>query len=68
MATGRVKWYNPEKGYGFITPDENGSDVFVHVKALEASAITLLNDGQRVSYELTEHKGRMSATNITILD
>lgn len=62
MANGKVKWYNPQKGYGFIEPSEGGKDVFVHATALEAAGIRTLNDGQEVSYELTEERGKVSAT------
>jgi Cold shock proteins len=51
MAKGTVKFFNPDKGFGFITPDNGGSDIFVHVSALQASGISDLRDGQKVSYE-----------------
>ena len=66
MATGTVKWYNPQKGYGFIAPEEGGKDVFVHATALEAAGIRSLDDGQQVSYELTEDRGKTSATNLKV--
>ncbi|MEX0644005.1 MAG: cold-shock protein [Parvularculaceae bacterium] len=62
MATGKVKWYNPQKGFGFIAPDDGGKDVFVHATALEAAGIRGLNDGQAVSYELTTERGKTSAS------
>src|SRR5690348_722375 len=52
MANGIVKWFNPTKGFGFIQPEQGGSDVFVHISALERAGIGNLNEGQRVSYEL----------------
>jgi CspA family cold shock protein len=52
MATGTVKWYNPAKRYGFITPDEGRDDVFVHVTAVQAAGLDSLMTGQRISYEL----------------
>ncbi len=67
MATGTVKWYNPAKRFGFIKPDDNSSDVFVHVSALEAAGISMLDEGQRVQYELAENKGKMSAVNLKIV-
>lgn len=66
MATGVVKWFNPTKGYGFIQPEQGGSDVFVHISAVESAGIRNLNEGQRVSYELTTEKGKTSATNLKI--
>ncbi len=54
MPVGTVKWFNTTKGYGFIAPDEGGTDVFVHISAVEASGMTGLADNQKVSYELTE--------------
>lgn len=67
MATGKVKWYNAQKGYGFIAPDEGGKDVFVHATALEAAGIRSLNDDQAVSYELQEDRGKTSAGNLKIV-
>jgi len=66
MANGTVKWFNPTKGFGFIQPDEGGSDVFVHITALQAAGLRTLNEGQRVSYELATNKGRTSAVNIQL--
>lgn len=66
MATGTVKWYNSQKGFGFIAPDDGGKDVFVHATALEAAGIPGLNDGQKVSYELQEESGKTSAAQLTI--
>ncbi|WP_372502582.1 cold-shock protein [Tistrella mobilis] len=58
MATGTVKWFNSTKGYGFITPDTGGKDVFVHISAIERAGLTTLNEGQRLEYNvLTERKG-----------
>ena len=66
MATGTVKWYNPQKGYGFIQPQDGGKDVFVHVSALEAAGLSSLNDGQEISYELQEDRGRTSAVQLKV--
>lgn len=68
MANGIVKWFNPTKGFGFIQPDQGGSDVFVHISALERAGIANLNEGQRVSYELATNKGKTSAANLKLLD
>lgn len=67
MAQGTVKWFNHTKGYGFITPEEGGNDVFVHISAVERAGISRLNDGQKVAYELVTHKGKTSADNLTLL-
>jgi cold shock protein len=63
MATGTVKWFNTTKGFGFIQPDQGGADVFVHISAVQKSGMTGLDDGQKVSYEITQDKrsGKSSA-------
>ncbi|MDP7141706.1 MAG: cold-shock protein [Alphaproteobacteria bacterium] len=61
MAEGTVKWFNTTKGFGFIEPTEGGKDVFVHISAVQQAGWTTLNEGQKVSYELVEEKGRTSA-------
>lgn len=67
MATGIVKWFNPTKGYGFVAPEQGGSDVFIHITALENAGLKTLNEGQRISYELATNKGKTSAENIKLL-
>jgi CspA family cold shock protein len=67
MAVGTVKWFNPEKGYGFITPKDGGSDVFVHMSALEQASIRSLDEGQKVEYELSMNKGKKSAVNLKLM-
>lgn len=68
MATGTVKWFNTQKGYGFIQPDEGGADVFVHISSVEESGLRALNEGQKVSYEVQNdpRKGKASAVNIQV--
>lgn len=61
MPTGTVKWFNSTKGYGFITPDDGGSDVFVHISAVQAAGMQSLNENQKVSFELVSSKGKTSA-------
>jgi len=63
MSTGTVKWFNSQKGFGFIQPDDGGKDVFVHISAVERAGMSNLNEGQKLSYELTEDKrsGKSSA-------
>jgi CspA family cold shock protein len=68
MATGKIKWFNPNKGYGFIQPDNGSSDAFLHISALERAGISSLTEGQKVSYELATNKGKTSAVNIKIID
>ena len=68
MPTGTVKWFNEQKGYGFITPDQGGKDVFVHIRAVERSGLPGLAEGQKVSYELQADRrsGKEAATNLKI--
>jgi len=63
MSTGTVKWFNAQKGFGFIQPDDGGKDVFVHISAVERAGMSNLNEGQKLSYEITEDKrsGKSSA-------
>ena len=66
MASGTVKWFNATKGYGFIEPDEGGKDVFVHITAVQAAGLQGLREGQKISYELTEQRGKTSAANLKV--
>ena len=69
MAQGTVKWFNTQKGYGFINPDEGENDVFVHITAVQNSGLNGLNEGQKVSYELEEQRnGKMAAVGLGIVD
>ncbi len=68
MATGTVKWFNADKGFGFIAPDEGGKDVFVHITALREAGLETLQDDQKVSYELQSGRdGRSSAGALQLL-
>ncbi|MDC9825724.1 cold-shock protein [Devosia sp. ZB163] len=66
MATGTVKWFNGQKGYGFIQPDEGGADVFVHISAVQRSGLSGLDEGQKVTYEIVKDKrtGKAAADNL----
>lgn len=68
MNTGTVKWFNPTKGYGFITPAEGDKDVFVHISAVEKAGLYSLDEGQKVEYELQTNKGKTSADNLRLVD
>jgi cold shock protein len=69
MPTGKVKWFNATKGYGFIEPDEGGSDAFVHVTAVEKAGLNGLREGQAVEYELVSGRnGKEAADNLVALD
>jgi len=67
MATGKVKWFDAKKGFGFITPDDGGKDAFLHVSALQAAGVQSVSDGQAVSYELTEQRGKQAASEIALI-
>lgn len=67
MADGTVKWFNPQKGFGFIQPASGGKDVFVHISAVERAGLRTLNDGQAIKFDLEEdRRGRASAVNLVI--
>ena len=69
MAIGTVKWFNVNKGFGFITPDEGGKDAFVHMSAVEQAGISGLNEGQRVEYELQPGRdGKSAAENLKLIE
>jgi CspA family cold shock protein len=65
MSNGKIKWFNPTKGYGFIENDAGGKDVFLHVSALEQAGIDTLEEGEVVSFEIGDNRGRENAINIT---
>ena len=64
MANGTVKWFNATKGYGFIQPEDGGKDVFVHISAVERAGLRGLNEGQQMSYDLQNERGRTAAVNL----
>lgn len=69
MTKGTVKWFNPVKGYGFISPDDGSKDAFVHISAVERAGLSTLNEGQKVEYELQPGRnGRSSAENLRVAD
>ena len=66
MPTGKVKWFDARKGFGFIQPDGGGSDVFVHISAVERSGLSTLNEGQRVSFDIATERGKKNADNLKL--
>lgn len=64
MASGTVKWFNGTKGFGFIQPDDGGKDVFVHISAVERAGLSGLNEGQKVSFEKREERGKIAAVDL----
>jgi cold shock protein len=67
MTTGTVKWFNPQKGFGFIQPVDGSKDIFVHISAVEQAGLVTLNDGQQVSFDVEEgRQGRMAAINLKV--
>ena len=64
MAQGTVKWFNPQKGFGFIQPENGGSDVFVHMTAVEAAGFRSLNEGQKVTFDVVTERGKAAAANL----
>ena len=67
MASGKVKWFNAQKGFGFIQPDDGGKDVFVHISAVERAGLTGLKDGQAISYDVQQDRGKAAAANLKLL-
>jgi len=66
VATGKVKWFNPTKGYGFIQPTGGGQDVFVHISAVERAGLSTLQENQQIEYEIVSNRGRNSAENLKV--
>jgi CspA family cold shock protein len=67
MATGTVKFFNTQKGFGFIQPLDGGKDVFVHISAVERAGMSTLNEGQKVSYDVVSERGKLAAANLQSL-
>ena len=66
MATGKVKWFNAQKGFGFIQPEGGGNDVFVHISAVQKAGLQSLNENQRVTYEVVTERGKQAAANLRL--
>jgi CspA family cold shock protein len=64
MATGTVKFFNAQKGFGFIEPSDGGKDVFVHISAVEKAGLSTLSEGQKVSYDVVSERGKLAAGNL----
>jgi cold shock protein len=64
MATGTVKFFNSQKGFGFIQPQDGGKDVFVHISTVERAGMSSLNEGQQVSYDVVSERGKLAAANL----
>ena len=68
MALGTVKWFNAQKGFGFIQPTDGGKDVFVHISAVERAGLGSLNEGQKVRYEVVSDRGKQAADHLSLAD
>lgn len=66
MPKGTVKWFNGQKGYGFIQPTDGSRDIFVHISAVERAGLSSLNEGQNVEFEVVENRGKSSAENLKV--
>ena len=66
MAQGTVKWFNAQKGYGFIQPSHGGKDVFVHISAVERAGLSTLNEGQSINYDVDNERGKDAAANLKV--
>lgn len=64
MAIGTVKWFNAQKGFGFIQPDDSSKDVFVHISAVERAGMSSLREGQKISYDIEQDRGKAAACNL----
>ncbi|MDX2223474.1 MAG: cold-shock protein [Rhodospirillaceae bacterium] len=66
MATGTVKWFNAQKGFGFIQPSTGGNDVFVHISAVERAGLSNLSEGQQISFDVVNERGKNAAANLKV--
>ena len=66
MTIGTAKWFNAQKGYGFIQPEDGSKDVFVHISAVERAGLSTLNEGQQIEYEIVANRGKESAENLKV--
>ncbi len=66
MANGTVKWFNAQKGFGFIQPTDGGKDVFLHISAVERAGLSTVNEGQNVSYDVVNERGKDAASNLKV--
>ena len=64
MSIGTVKWFNAQKGFGFIQPEDSSKDVFVHISAVERAGLTSLREGQKLSYDIQQDRGKAAACNL----
>ena len=67
MPTGKVKWFDPAKGFGFIRPDGGEQDVFVHINDIQRAGLSTLNEGERVSFTIAQDRGKIHAENLKII-
>ena len=67
MAQGTVKFFNSQKGFGFIQPTDGGKDVFVHISAVERAGMSTLNEGQKLSYDVVSERGKLAAANLQLV-
>ena len=67
MANGQIKWFNTQKGFGFIQPEDGSKDVFVHITAMERAGLDRLVEGQRISFDVQMERGKAAASNLKVL-